>query len=201
MRFDVEKTCLCIDGWVNLSPENGGGKATGLSFAKDIKRVAFVIPDGRLGRDMTCLQDRLESPDYCRFPLLFHNAQHVSGITRSAFGIRKLLGHEIFLNLFSFQPFEQKSMVDGFQMTKPHAERRRLLCLAILSAFDGWNGRIREALDQAGLLKILEEINQTHPDQLRQIYFSNPRKMEKTRELWNNSKSLVRQAIHNISLT
>lgn len=58
MRFDLEKTCLCVDGWAGLgiSPENGGAKASGLSFAGDIKRVALVIHDTELENNLVFLR-------------------------------------------------------------------------------------------------------------------------------------------------
>lgn len=137
------------------------------------------------------------SPNACQFPLLFHNARHVSGITSSALAIRKLLGHEVFLNLFSFQPFEQKSMVQGLQMTKSHTERRRLLSLAMSSAFEGWNGRIREALDQAGLLNILERIKQYSPGGFRAKVPASMRELEAIETPCDAVPYLVRQAINN----
>lgn len=170
MRFDLEKTCLCLHGWVGLGlgPENGGGKARGLDFARDIKRVALVVSDEEVKNEMFLLRGLFMMPNSCQFALLFHNAQHVSGITSSALEIRKFLGHQAFFDLFSFQLFEQKRMVQGFHLTESYTERRRLLCLAMLSTFEGWNGRIQEALRQAALLNILERINRNGPDQLWQ---------------------------------
>lgn len=173
MPFDFEKTCKCVEGCAGLGigPEDAGN-ARGLSFARHIKLLAFVIEDKILPDRI----DRLVSPyrtsddrfrDRFLFGLIFHNTQHVSGITESALAIRKFLGHEVFLSLFSFQPFVQKRMVEGLNLTKPPGERNTLLGNALLAAFEGWNGRIRAALQKSGLLSILEKINVVGQDEIR----------------------------------
>lgn len=201
MWINLEQTCLCIDGWMGLglSLETGGGKARGLDFTRDVKRVAFVIHDRELERrNMVFSLDLFRSDETYQFPFLFHNARYISAITSSALVIRKLLGHEVFFTLFSFQPFEPKRLVQGFHMTKPRTERRKLLCDAMESAFEGWNGRIREALDQAGLLKVLERIERENPKQFQQTYFSGSRVREVIKEPSEAVPYLVRQAIrHN----
>lgn len=163
MPFDSQNTCLCVDGWdgLGIRPEKVS-RAKGLSFARNIKRLAFVVDDyfienGRLS--LSQLFDRLNRDDLRGLAFLFHNSLYMAGITTSSLKIRKFLGDKAFASLFSFQPFVQKNLVEGFYLTKPFLERHRIVDDAILSAFEGWNGRIRAALHHAGLLKILEKIN------------------------------------------
>lgn len=169
MPFDLEKTCMCVEGCVGLGigPEDAVN-ARGLSFARHLKLLAIVIEDKNLRNRMDCLLSPYRTIDEpFLFGLIFHNTQHVSGITKSALAIRKFLGHEVFLSLFSFQPFVQKRMVEGLNLTKPPGERNTLLGNALLAAFEGWNGRIRTALQKSGLLSILEKINEVGQDEIR----------------------------------
>ncbi|KAG6355397.1 hypothetical protein INS49_003359 [Diaporthe citri] len=170
MPFDSEKTCMCVDGWdgLGMSPEKVG-KAKGLGFARDVKRLAFVVHDKAFNDGKFCLvplADGIRLNDLRGLAFLFHNSLHVSGVTMSSMKIRKLLGDEAFASLFSFQPFVQKDLVEGFYLTKPHLERSGMLDHALMSAFEGWNDRIRSALHQTGLFSILEKINQAYTIEL-----------------------------------
>lgn len=160
--FDFENTCLCIDGWDRLSISSEAiANARGMKFAREITRLAFVFTEGDLTR-IRLSRDNLRDPEFNRLhelALLFHNTRHVSGITDSSLRISRLLQDEPFLSLFSFQPFIQKAIVQGFALTKSRATRYRLLDDALVSVFEGWDGRIRSALIQARLLNLLNEIH------------------------------------------
>lgn len=163
MPFDSEKTCLCVDGWdgLGISPEKVS-KAKGLGFAGNIKRLSFVVHDKAFYYGKFCLAPSagLRRKALREWAFLFHNSLHIAGITMSSLKIRKLLGDEAFTSLFSFQPFVQKNLVEGFYLTKPHLERGGMLDNALLSAFEGWYGRIRAALQKAALLSVPEKISQ-----------------------------------------
>lgn len=161
--FDLENTCLCIDGWDKLGISSAAiSQARGMEFARNVKRLAFVFTDGtiinkRLG---SILQDDSDFAGLHGLALLFHNTRHVSAITQSAHRISSLLKDDAFLPLFSFQPFIQKTMVQGVALTKTRAERYRLLDEALVPVFTGWKDRIKSALTQTGLLNILSEIRE-----------------------------------------
>lgn len=166
MPFDSATTCMCVDGWNGLGiyPEKVD-KANGLTFARNIKRLAFVVHDKfikHLKLGLSPMSERMRYDDLRGLAFLFHNSLHIAGITTSSLKIRKFLGDKAFASLFSLQPFIPKDLVDGFYLTKSHLERYGKLDDAILSAFKGWNGRIRAALHQAGLFSILEKINQAY---------------------------------------
>lgn len=170
MPFDSGKTCLCVDGWDGLGiyPEKVG-KANGLTFARNIKRLAFVVHDKFIKNgtlNLSPRSERLGRDDLRGLAFLFHSSLHIAVITTSSLKIRKFLGDKAFASLFSFQPFVHKDLVDSFYLTKPHLERYGMLDDAILSAFEGWNGRIRAALHQAGLFSILDKINQAYAIEL-----------------------------------
>lgn len=162
--LDSEKTCLCVNvcGGLGTSPEKVG-KAKGLDFATDVKRLAFVVHDKAFKDGKFCqasLPYILRGRDLRSLAFLFHNTLHIAVITMSSFKIRKLLGDEAFASLFSFQPFVQKDLVEDLYLTKPYLERYGMLRHALPSAFEGWSGRIRAALHRAGLFSILKKINQ-----------------------------------------
>ncbi|KAK7699588.1 hypothetical protein SLS64_011542 [Diaporthe eres] len=170
MPFDSETTCLCVDGCGELDTSaEKVGNAKGLDFARDVKRLAFVVHDEAFKDGKFCLASLSKGAragDLRRLAFLFHNTLQIAGITMSSFKIRKLLGDEAFASLFSFQPFVQKDLVEGLYLTKPYLERYGMLRHALLSTFEGWNGRIRAALHRAGLFSILDKVNQANTIEL-----------------------------------
>ncbi|KAI7773955.1 hypothetical protein LA080_009621 [Diaporthe eres] len=124
MPFDSGKTCLCVDGCGGLgtSPEKVGN-AKGLGFAKDVKRLAFVVHDEAFKDGKFCLaslSNGVHAGDLRRLTFPFHNTLHIAGIIMSSFKIR-------ISSLFSFQPFVQKDLVEGLYLTKPYLERYGML--------------------------------------------------------------------------
>lgn len=162
--FDCENTCLCIGNWTHLfmSPSlvMRLGDAKGMEFAKKIKHVAFLIPDGDICYSRTDAGTHYVPflGDIPQVALLFHNTLHIAAITESSYKIRGLLGEESFLPLFSFQPFIQKTIVRGIPVRKTRSERRRLLRAALGSSLEGWHSRIRATLYQAHLLDPMSQI-------------------------------------------
>lgn len=140
--FDLDKTGLCVTGWMELGVTfEGIGRARGLSFAKDLKRLAFVVR----GRDMELTNHSTWKPsaqqardDACRFALLFPNATHIAAVHTNSLKDERYCGAIPFLSLFNFQPFEQKTMVEGYLLLKSRKERCEALDRAIRSAFEGW---------------------------------------------------------------
>lgn len=143
--FDLDKTGLCATGWMGLGVTfEGIGSAKGLSFAKDLTRLAFVVR----GRDMEVTNHSTWKPsgqqardDACRFALLFPNAAHIAAVHTNSLKDGKYCGAIPFLSLFSFQPFEQKTMVEGYLLLKSRQERCEALDRAIRSVFEGWPER------------------------------------------------------------
>lgn len=171
MPFDSGKTCLCVDGWngLGIRPDKMR-KVRGLTFARDVKRLAIVVHDKFIKNgtlNFSPMSDSVDFDDLRGVAFLFHNSLNIAGVTTSSLKIRKFLGDEAFASLFSFQSFVQKGLVEGFYLTKPHSDRHKILDDAIRSSFEGWNGRIRAALHQAGLLSILERINLAVPVKVR----------------------------------
>lgn len=141
--FDFPETCLCIDGWEGQAIDAEVSRtARGLGFARNIQRLAFVISHGAVNEylpsSLTPLAIGMRSPrDLQRLALLFHNTTQVAAVDPSASETKTLLGWEAFTALLSFKPFEQKSMVQEFRMTKTHAQRCRALDRAMISSLRG----------------------------------------------------------------
>lgn len=137
----------------------------GMEFAKNIKRLAFVVWQDGLsfegGRLLSAdpLQEDLES-----LALLFQNATQVGGITSRMSVNRRLFTKRSFISLFSFQRWTQKEMVEGFLMTKSHEERVGLFRTAICVAFEGWIGRLAAAIRRRSALQRRRAARQ-HPEE------------------------------------
>lgn len=150
--FDLDKTGLCVTGWMGLGITfEGMGRARGLSFAKDLKRLAFVVRPSDMAVkyiwQMTWQPSAQQARDDAyRFALLFPNATHIAAVYTSSLTIERINWTIPFLSLFSFRPFEQKTMVEGFLLLKSRKERCEALDRALRSALERWDKRIWDAV-------------------------------------------------------
>lgn len=149
--FDSEETSFCINNWRGhgINAETMGN-ISGMDFAKNVKRLAFVVDNDvveviapwelwseEFGNDLR----------YLAFQ--FHNAWLVSGISKFASEIRAFLTEEDFLSLFSWWTFFQKTMVDGVRVQKSCPQRGLALNRAIWLTFWNWEERVEDAIRKA----------------------------------------------------
>lgn len=148
--FDSEKTCFCINDWrghgINVETM---GTISGMGFAKNIKRLAFVVDNDDVGRIVPWALSSEEFGKELRFlAFQFDNASLIGAISKFASEIRAFLTEEDFLSLFSLQIFNQHLTVDGVA-TKSWFYSGLLLNSAMWVTFRGWRRRIEDAVRKA----------------------------------------------------
>lgn len=148
--FDFDKTCFCVGGWeghgmLKVVPRN----VIGTDFARRVKRIALVVKDDHLKGTrevLTGARGGKSLDEAVHLAFLFHNATEVGGITTSILGARDSVTEEAFASLFSFQPFDQKVMVQGLPFTKGHGERMTLFRNILDTVFGYWEQRLLGAV-------------------------------------------------------
>lgn len=148
--FDSEKTCFCINDWrghgINVETM---GTISGMDFAKNIKRLAFVVDDDDVDRISPWALSSEHFGKELRFlAFQFDNASLIGAISKFASDIRAFLTEEDFVSLFSLQTFNQHLTVDGVA-TKSWVYSGLLLNIAMWLTFNNWGKRIEDAVRKA----------------------------------------------------